>query len=157
MNIEIIGVVHSPFKEPKGTPIQPTAAKDVKGTIEIKSEFAAGLSDLEGFSHIIVLFSFHLSKSYDLKVKPFIDDNLRGVFATRAPKRPSQIGLSIVKLDKIAGSTLHITGVDMLDATPVLDIKPYLPMLNPQGEIKTGWLENISHNFQHKKADDRML
>lgn len=156
MNIETIGIVHSPFKKPQGTPIQPTAAKDIKGTIEIKEQFAEGLDDLDGFSHIVVIFAFHLSKNYELKVKPFMDENLRGVFATRAPKRPTQIGLSIVTLEKIHGSTLYISGVDMIDGTPVLDIKPYLPMLNPDGDIKVGWLENISQHFQHKKADDRM-
>lgn len=157
MNIETIGVVHSPFKQVQGMPIQPTAAKDVKGTIEIKDQLVDGLSDLNGFSHVIVLYNFHLSKGYKLKVKPFLDENLRGVFSTRAPKRPSQIGFSIVALEKIQGSTLYISGVDMVDGTPVLDIKPYLPMLNPDGDIKIGWLENVSQQFKHKKADDRML
>jgi len=157
MNIEIIGTVHSPFRNAQGTPIQPTAAKDAKGTIEIKEQFAEGLSDLDGFSHIVVLFGFHLSKGYKLKVKPFLDENLRGIFSTRAPRRPSQIGLSIVILEKVQGSTLHISGVDMIDGTPVFDIKPYLPMLNPDGDIKIGWLENVSQQFKHKKADDRML
>ncbi len=157
MNIETIGLVHSPFKQAQGAPIQPTAAKDAKGTIEIKEQFAEGLSDLDGFSHIVVLFGFHLSKGYKLKVKPFLDKNLRGVFSTRAPKRPNQIGLSIVTLEKVQGPILHISGVDMIDGTPVFDIKPYLPMLNPDGDIKIGWLENVSQQFKHKKADDRML
>ncbi|MCK4888183.1 MAG: tRNA (N6-threonylcarbamoyladenosine(37)-N6)-methyltransferase TrmO [Planctomycetes bacterium] len=157
MNIETIGLVHSPFKQVEGVPIQPTAAKDVKGTIEIKQQFAEGLSDLDGFSHIVVLFGFHLSTGCKLKVKPFLDDNLRGVFSTRAPNRPSQIGLSIVTLEKVKGRTLHISGMDMIDGTPILDIKPYLPMLNPNGDIKIGWLENAHRQFEHKKADGRML
>jgi tRNA-Thr(GGU) m(6)t(6)A37 methyltransferase TsaA len=148
--------VRSPFKEPEGTPIQPTAAKDTTGTIEIAEQFQDGLCDLEGFSHIIILYGFHLSKGHRLKVKPFLDDKLRGVFSTRAPKRPSQIGLSIVRLDKIEGTTLHITGVDMIDGTPVLDIKPYIPELNPKGKIEVGWLTNVCHEFSHKRADGRM-
>lgn len=148
--------MHSPFKERKGTLIQPTAAKDVKGTIEIKKEFKEGLCDLNGFSHIVVLFGFHLSESYKLKVIPFLDDKPRGLFSTRAPNRPSQIGLSIVRLDKIEGSALHITGVDMLDGTPVLDIKPYIPTLNPDEPVRIGWLTDVHKDFNHKKADDRM-
>ena len=157
IKIEIIGVVHSPFKEAKGTPIQPTAAKDVKGTIEIKEYFKEGLCDLDGFSHIIVLFGFHASKGHKLKVKPFLDDKYRGLFSTRAPNRPSQIGFSIVCLDRIEGNTLHIRGVDMIDGTPVLDIKPYIPTLNPEGEVRTGWLTKSCHEFDRKKADKRML
>lgn len=155
MNIQTIGTVHSPHKQQAGTPIQPTAAKDIKGTIEIKDQFAQGLADLDGFSHIVVLFGFHKSNDYSLKVKPYLDDTLRGVFATRAPKRPSQIGISIVKLEKLDGNILHILGVDMLDGSPVLDIKPYLPTLNPEGEIKIGWLEKRYEDFEHKKADER--
>lgn len=154
--IEIIGTVHSPFEKSEGTPIQPTAAKDAKGTIEIKPQFKEGLSDLEGFSHIVVLFGFHLSNDYRLKLKPYLDDTPRGLFSTRAPKRPSQIGLSIVRLDKIEGAVLHITGLDMLDGTPVLDIKPYIPSLNPSEPVKLGWLEKAHKHFGHKKADNRM-
>lgn len=157
MRIQEIGTVHSPFKEPKGVPIQPTAAKDIKGSIEIKDEFKNGLCDLDGFSYIIVLFNFHLSTGYKMKVIPFLDDTPRGLFSTRAPNRPSSIGLSIVRLDKIEGSTLHITGVDIVDGTPVLDIKPYIPKLNPDGDIKIGWLKKASHKFDTKTADDRMI
>ena len=157
MNIEIIGTIHSPFKQLQDMPIQPTAAKNIKGSIEIKPQFIEGLSDLDGFSHIIVLYNFHLSTSCKLKVKPFLDNTPRGVFATRAPKRPTQIGLSIVTLEKIENQTLHISDIDMIDGTPVLDIKPYIPKLNPTGDIKIGWLENVHHKFNHKRSDDRML
>lgn len=155
MNIEVIGIVHSPFQQRQGTPVQPKAAKNIKATIEIKQEFADGLADIDGFSHIVVLFGFHKSTDYKLRVKPYLDDELKGVFATRAPKRPSQIGLSIVKLEKVCSNILHITGADMLDGTPVFDIKPYLPSLNPDGEIKIGWLREKYSQFEHKKADDR--
>jgi tRNA-Thr(GGU) m(6)t(6)A37 methyltransferase TsaA len=157
VSIQTIGIVHSMFKQQTGTPIQPTAAKEIKGTIEIESKFKDGLCDLDGFSHIVILFGFHLSQDYKLKVTPYLDDRPRGLFSTRAPKRPSQIGMSIVRLDKIEDTTLHITGVDMLNGTPVLDIKPYIPKLNPDGEIKIGWLENAQKQFDHKKADDRMI
>jgi len=140
IKFEPIGIVHSPFTQRQGVPPQPTSAKDVSGTIEIFERFREGVCGLEGFSHVIVLFHFHLSKGYSLKLKPRLDDVGRGVFATRAPHRPNQIGLSIVRLDKIDNGVLHITGVDMVDQTPVLDIKPYTPKLNPTADIRIGWL-----------------
>jgi len=112
-----IGVVHSPFKKIDGTPIQPSAAKDIKGTIELREELVDGLKDLDGFSHIILLYHFHLSKEYSLSIVPFLDDTSHGVFATRAPRRPNSIGLSVVKLVKIEKHILHIENVDVVDGT----------------------------------------
>ncbi len=108
-------------------PVQPTGAKGIAGTIEIKPEYIDGLKDIEGFSHIILIYHFHLSKGYSLKVKPFLDENLRGIFATRAPKRPNPLGISVVKLIKVKNNILQIEDVDIVDGTPLLDIKPYVP------------------------------
>jgi tRNA-Thr(GGU) m(6)t(6)A37 methyltransferase TsaA len=152
---EPIGIIHSPFKDIKGMPIQPTGAKGIAGTIEIHPEFAEGLKDLEGFSHIILIYHFHLSKGYSLKVKPFMDENLRGVFATRAPKRPNPIGISVVKLRKIEGNILNIEDVDIVDGTPMLDIKPYVPEFDVQEIEKIGWLSQKANKVHLKKSDKR--
>ena len=153
---EPIGIIHSPFKDIKGMPIQPTGAKGIAGTIEIYPEFAEGLKDLEGFSHIILIYHFHLSKGYSLKVKPFMDENLRGVFATRAPKRPNPIGISVVKLRKIEGNILNIEDVDIVDGTPMLDIKPYVPEFDVQEIEKIGWLSQKAEKVHKFKTDERL-
>lgn len=150
-----IGVIHSPFKDIKGMPIQPKGAKGIAGTIEIKPEYADGLKDIEGFSHIILIYHFHLSRGYSLKVKPFLDDNLHGVFATRAPKRPNPIGISVVRLRKIAGNILHIEDVDIVDGTPLLDIKPYVPEFDVQETIQIGWLAEKADKASQEKSDGR--
>jgi len=132
-----IGVVHSPYRQPSGTPVQPTAAKDVRGTVEIFPEYVEGLKDMKGFSHIVLLYHFHLSKGCSLLVKPYMDVVERGVFATRAPRRPNPIGLSVVRLDKIEGNKLDIRDVDIVDGTPLLDIKPHVPQFDLRsGETK---------------------
>ncbi len=150
-----IGVVHSPFKEPKGTPIQPTAAKNVEGTVEVFPEYAEGLKDLEGFSHIILIYHFHLVKKPSLKVKPFMDNEMRGVFATRAPSRPNPIGISVVHLLKIERNILYIQGVDIVDGTPLLDIKPYVPEFDMAEAQNIGWLKKNVHKLQKSKDDGR--
>jgi tRNA-Thr(GGU) m(6)t(6)A37 methyltransferase TsaA len=137
-----IGVIHTPFKTCDDAPIQPSRARGSKGTITIREDLIEGLSDLDGFSHITLIFHFHLSTDYELKVIPFLDTVRRGVFATRAPRRPNQIGVSVVRLKKIEGNVIHIQNVDMLDGTPLLDIKPFVSrFVEPAGEIRTGWLE----------------
>jgi tRNA-Thr(GGU) m(6)t(6)A37 methyltransferase TsaA len=136
-----IGIIHSPFKKLQGIPIQPTAAKGIKGTVEIFPEYIEGLKDIEGFSHIILIFYFHLSKKTDLKVKPYMDEQTRGVFATRAPSRPNPIGLSVVRLVGVEGTILHIKDVDIVNGTPLLDIKPYVPEFDGIEVAKIGWLE----------------
>jgi tRNA-Thr(GGU) m(6)t(6)A37 methyltransferase TsaA len=135
-----IGIIHSPLKEPRDAPIQSALASDIEGTVDIFPEYAEGLSDLKGFSHIILLYHFHLSKGFSLKVKPYLDKQLRGVFATRAPARPNPIGMSIVRLIKVEGEKLSIRDVDILDGTPVLDIKPYVPAFDFRNTDKIGWL-----------------
>ncbi len=137
-----IGVVHSPFKEPKNVPIQAAASKDTKGTIEVNPEYVEGLKDLEGFSHIILLYHFSSVTGYSLTVKPFLDDKLRGVFATRSPSRPNPIGISIVRLTKIENNILHIQNLDIVDGTPLLDIKPYVPKFDCRRTTEIGWLKS---------------
>jgi len=135
-----IGVIHSPFINKKETPIQPTRSH-APGQVEVFTEFAEGLQDLEGFSHIILLYVFHQSDSHTLLVKPFLDHQLRGLFATRYPSRPNPIGLSVVRLVACRKNMLDIDGVDVLDGTPLLDIKPYVPDFDEHIDVKTGWYE----------------
>jgi tRNA (adenine37-N6)-methyltransferase len=150
-----IGIIRSPFKEPRGMPIQPTGAAGIAGTIELCPEYEGGLKDLEGFSHIILIYHFHLSNGFSLQVKPFLDDTLRGLFSTRAPRRPNPIGLSIVRLIKVDGITLHIENVDIVDGTPLLDIKPYVPELDGIEAERTGWFSEKTDKARKAKADDR--
>jgi len=150
-----IGYIHSPFKGQKGTPIQPKRDKGTKGYIEILPEYKDALSDLDGFSHIILLYHLHLSKDYSLKVVPYLDNVQRGLFATRAPRRPNPIGLSVVRLDKIEGTTIHISNFDILDGTPLLDIKPYVPHFDDPVDIKIGWLTGKSFKAKETDADGR--
>jgi len=152
-----IGIIHSPFKKPHGTPIQPSAGKNIKGTIEIFPEYAKGLKDLEGFSHIILLFHFHLVKKTKLVAKPFMDDKTRGIFAIRGPSRPNPIGFSIVRLTDIKDNILYIQDLDIIDGTPLLDIKPYVSKMDQREKIKIGWLENNINKLQSSKDDGRFI
>lgn len=152
-----IGIIHSPFKTPKGSPIQPSAAKSAGGKIEIFSEFAEGLQDLAGFSHIFLIYHFHLSKKFSLKVKPFLDDKQRGLFATRAPSRPNPIGISIVRLIKIESDNLHIQNVDVVDGTPLLDIKPYVPAFDVHPADKIGWIKDKTGKIKESVDDGRFF
>jgi len=151
-----IGIVHSPFMESMGTPIQPTAGKDVKGKIEVFPEFESGLDGVEGFSHIIVVFHFHLSEKTKLKVVPYLDNKEKGVFATRAPSRPNHIGISVVRLEKIEGNLLFVKDLDIINGTPVLDIKPFIPELNPK-KARKGWLEKKEKGFRIKKDEGEKI
>lgn len=150
-----IGVIHSPFKDTDGMPIQPTGARGVPGTIAVEECYREGLSDLDGFSHLILLYHFHLSRGYSLVVKPFLDDSKRGVFATRAPRRPNPIGLSIVRLVRVEGPLLHVEDVDVVDGTPLLDLKPFVPLFDIRQDVKTGWLDGRGENAFHTRADRR--
>ena len=150
-----IGIIHTLFTKPEGVPIQPTGAVGIRGTIELFNEYHAGLKDLEGFSHIILLYHFHRSQGFNLQVVPFMDSELRGLFATRAPKRPNPIGISVVQLDKIENGVLHIQNVDIMDDTPLLDIKPYVPEFDSPQNIRTGWLGQARKTVSGRKSDDR--
>jgi tRNA (adenine37-N6)-methyltransferase len=122
-----IGTIHSEFKEQRGTPIQPNGANGAGGKVEVFEQYKEGLKDLSGFSHIYLLYHFHLSAKHQLKVKPFMDNEERGVFATRVPSRPNSIGMSIVKISRIENNIIFIEDVDVVDGTPLLDIKPFIP------------------------------
>ena len=152
-----IGVIHSLFKEPEGTPIQPAAAKSIDGTVEVFEEYAEGLKDIEGFSHIILIYHFHLSKGSPLKVKPYMDNEVHGVFATRAPSRPNSIGISIVRLVGVEENVLHIQDVDIIEGTPLLDIKPYVPEFDIREVKKRGWLEKNIDKLLTSKDDGRFI
>ena len=136
-----IGCVHSPFHDTQGMPIQPSRAADVRGSVVVEQEYVPGLKDLDGFSHIILLCHMHRSRPPELAVIPYLDDQERGVFATRSPSRPNAIGLSVVRLIGIEGATLEIAELDLLDGTPVLDIKPYIGEFDCRGTARFGWLE----------------
>ena len=152
-----IGIIHSTFTEPKGTPIQPEGARGSEGTVEVFPEYAEGLKDIEGFSHIILLYHFHLSREGSLKVKPFMENLFHGVFATRAPARPNPIGISIVQLISVEKNALHIQDVDIVDGTPLLDIKPYVPEFDIRAVKKIGWLEKNIHKLSTSKDDERFI
>jgi tRNA (adenine37-N6)-methyltransferase len=155
INYQAIGVIHSPFKAIEGMPIQPVGAQEVTGTVEVFPEFSAGLNDLDGFSHIILLYHFHRSRGYDLCVVPFMDTIPRGLFATRSPKRPNPIGISVVKLIRRENSILHVQNLDILDGTPLLDIKPYVPEFDQHPAERIGWLAEAKGAASRTKADNR--
>ena len=152
-----IGIIHSPFKEPHGTPIQAAVSQDAEGTVEIFPEYADGLMDIDGFSHICLIYHFHLSEGFSLKVKPYLDDRLHGVFVTRAPARPNPIGISIVRLVKVEGVKLYIRDVDIVDGTPLLDIKPYVPEFDVREVERIGWLEKHVHKLHTAKDNGRFI
>ncbi len=158
IHLQPIGTIRSPFTDPRGMPIQPAGAADVTGTVEVAARYADGLLHLEGFSHIVLIYHFHRSEGHDLQVTPYLDDRVHGVFATRAPRRPNPIGLSVVRLQRREGRILHVVGVDVLDGTPLLDIKPHVPDFEPGGPIRTGWLEDPHRDGRTAtthRADDR--
>jgi tRNA-Thr(GGU) m(6)t(6)A37 methyltransferase TsaA len=136
-----IGIVHTPFKDLNNIPIQPSKAKGTKGIVEVFRRFQTGLKDLDGFSHIILLCHFHKISGYNLTVIPSGETVTRGLFATRSPRRPNTIGFSVVRLNEVYENKLMISDLDILDGTPVLDIKPYFRELEQDEHIKTGWLK----------------
>ncbi len=148
-----IGTVHSPFTQRQGMPIQPSRAAGVRGWVEVDEAYARGLADLDGFSHIILLCHLHRASPCRLQVIPFLGDEPRGVFATRAPSRPNPIGLSVVRLVAVQGLRLTIEDVDLLDGTPVLDIKPYVGEFDSRPDARFGWLEGARD--RERLSDDR--
>ena len=152
-----IGTIHSPFKAPEGTPIQPGGASGVPGTVEVFPEYVEGLKDLEGFSHIILIYHFHLIRGTSLLVRPYMDAEAHGIFATRAPKGPNPTGISVVRLERVEGNLLHIRDVDIVDGTPLLDIKPYVPEFDIRNVQSIGWLEGKVHKLGDARDDGRFL
>ena len=138
-----IGIIHSPHTAAEKTPIQPTFAAGIPGTAVLDPAYEAGLADLDGFSHIWLIFAFDRAGAPSMTVRPFLDDTPRGVFATRAPRRPNPLGLSLVRLIRREGCTLHLEDVDILDGTPLLDIKPYVGRFDRRDDARCGWTEQI--------------
>jgi tRNA (adenine37-N6)-methyltransferase len=147
-----IGVIHSEHTIAEKTPIQPVYAKGCKGQVELFPEFAEGLRDLEGFLHIYLIYHFHCAQQVKLIVKPFLQDVERGVFATRQPYRPNTIGLSVVELIRCEGNILHLDGVDILDGTPLLDIKPYTAKFDLHDVKKNGWQDEVDEHTAQKRG-----
>jgi tRNA-Thr(GGU) m(6)t(6)A37 methyltransferase TsaA len=150
-----IGVIRTPFQELEGMPVQPIGALGVKGTVEVNPGLEAGLKDLDGFSHVILIYSFHLSTESPLQVLPFLDCSMHGVFATRVPGRPNGIGISAVRLTGIEGNTLYVEDVDMIDGTPLLDIKPFVPHFDNREVQRFGWFEACAAKATAVRSDSR--
>jgi len=158
MEFQPIGVIRTPFKTLEEMPIQPTGAEGLIGRIELDPGLVEGLKDLDGFSHIIALYYFHRSEGLCLTVTPFLDKKEHGVFATRAPLRPNPIGLSILKLIRLDNNIITVGNVDMLDGTPLVDIKPYVPAFDQPLEIvRSGWLDNCGDQVKVTQSDSRFL
>lgn len=155
INYKSIGIINTPHQNKEGMPIQASAAQGIKGTITVDKEFMKGLQDLDGFSHIHLIYHFHKSRDYSLLTKPFLDDKEHGVFSTRAPKRPNAIGLSVVKLLSVKGNILEIENIDVLDGTPLLDIKPYIHDFDLHEVDKVGWYKGKTRDIASEKSDER--
>ena len=155
IELEPIGRIHTPYDDPEGMPIQPAGAAGTEGTVTVYEPYRPGLADLEGFSHVFLLYHFHLARGFDLRVVPFLDTQSRGLFATRAPKRPNPIGLSVVELERIEDGVLYVRNIDVLNGTPLLDIKPYAPQFDKPENVRTGWLETSEKAVSSRKSDDR--
>jgi len=150
-----IGIIHSPYKEPSGTPIQTIYSNNAIATVEIFDEFTEGLDDIEKFSHIYLIYVFDRSHRFELKIKPFLDNKTHGVFTTRAPNRPNPIGLSIVRLINRKKNILTIKEIDIFDKTPLLDIKPFIPFWDNRMKVKTGWLTEKMKKTKKYFSDNR--
>lgn len=157
IEFESIGTIYTPFESLEKMPIQPTGAEQVEGKIVLKPEYEKGLKDVDGFSHLILIYLFHGSDGFNLEVVPFLDKQKRGLFSTRAPKRPNPVGLSVVKLEQVKGAELFITGIDVLNKTPLIDIKPYVPKFDVRPDAKAGWLEAAQKEAVSRKSDDRFV
>lgn len=155
VTLKPIGIIHTPYRSAEGMPIQSNGAKGVRGQIELNEDFVPGLADLDGFSHIILIYYFHKSTGFELLTRPFLDNTQRGVFATRAPKRPNPIGLSVVRMLNIEKNIIYVENVDMLDETPLLDIKPYIPAFDIHKAERIGWTENKTGSLNETKSDRR--
>ncbi|EFL52803.1 protein of unknown function UPF0066 [Solidesulfovibrio fructosivorans JJ]] len=151
-----IGVIRSPYSSLAGMPVQPGGARNALGRLELLPELVPALADLTGFSHVYLIYVFHASRGFDPRVVPYLDDTPRGLFATRAPRRPNPIGLSVVAVESVAGNVVTVRGVDVLDGTPLLDIKPYAPGFDAPGcAIRCGWMEGRDGAVASTRADAR--
>jgi tRNA-Thr(GGU) m(6)t(6)A37 methyltransferase TsaA len=150
-----IGIIHSPFEKPSGAPIQGVFRPEAEGMVEVFAEFAEGLRDIELFSHVYLLYAFHRAARVSLSVVPFLDKQEHGVFATRAPCRPNALGLSIVRLVSREGCRIRVAELDVLDGTPLLDIKPYIPRFDHRADAASGWLTTEGNERIAREADGR--
>ena len=160
INFQQIATIKSPFLQLENMPVQPRGAKDTIATIEFKKEFQEGLKDLDGFSHVYLIYYFHKIKEHKLTVVPFNDLNHtpRGVFSTRTPAHPNSIGLSIVELVSVKENIVTIKGVDILNNTPLLDIKPYIENFDKvECSTKSGWMKSTSNEVMKKRSDGRFI
>lgn len=154
---EYIGIIQTPFTDLENMPIQPTGAKEVMGEVIVHPELVEGLRDIDGFSHIYLLYHFHKTTHTRLTVIPFMDTKPHGIFATRSPVRPARLGLSIVELLEVQGNRLKVRGVDMLDGSPLLDIKPYIPAFDCPENVSSGWMTATREEVVQKRSDNRFL
>jgi tRNA-Thr(GGU) m(6)t(6)A37 methyltransferase TsaA len=141
-----IGTIHSAHKELDKIPIQPVFANGIKGKVVLKPEFIDGILNLQAFSHIYLFYYFHMSQKTRLHVKPYLSDEEQGIFATRAPHRPNKLGMSLVRLASIEGDTLYIEDIDIVDGTPLIDIKPYIKRFDLRRSVRSGWHDEISED-----------
>ncbi len=153
ITITPIGIIHSPYKNPEEIPIQGRFDKTIEAYVELRPEYMPGLKDLDGFSHAILLFHFHKSTEEHLQSKPYLENTIRGIFAIRSPHRPNHIGLTVIKINKIIKNRLYFTHVDMVDQTPVIDIKPYIHHFDERENVTAGWLEK---HFKNGKLPNKL-
>ena len=144
-----IGIIHSPYKKKEDIPIQGVFKPEGMTTIEVFEKYAQGLKDVEGFSHLMILYFFHKSKDFSLQAKPFLEDKLHGIFVIRSPHRPNHLGVSVVRLLERKENILKVGEIDVFDGTPLLDIKPYVPKFDERKDVKIGWLEG-KLNYQNR-------
>lgn len=152
ITLTTIGVIHTPFTAQRGTPIQPATAQGAAGRVVLRPDLAPALQDLAGFERIWLIYAFDRARPWRPRVVPYRDTVERGLFSTRAPTRPNPIGMSVVRLVSIEGAVLHVQGIDVLDQTPLLDLKPYVPEFDAHPDSRAGWLDHGNHTAQ---ADDR--
>lgn len=155
--MKTIGVVRTPFTDLKDMPIQPRGGADLEAQVIIDEQYADGLDDIEGFTHLYLIYSFHKAQREEMHVIPFMSDTPKGVFSTRSPLRPNHLGLSIVRLVRREGNVLHINDVDILDNTPLLDIKPYILQFDHRPESVSGWMDASEKEVNQKRSDSRFV
>lgn len=155
--MQSIGIIHSPFHALEDMPIQPKGAPDAEGRVVVDPEYAPGLRDLDGFSHIYLIYRLHKATRTELVVTPFMDTVERGVYATRSPLRPNHIGLSVVNLSAVEDNVLIVRGIDVLDGTPLLDIKPYVAVFDVVEGSRSGWIKARHEEVRRKRSDDRFI
>lgn len=152
-----IGTIFTPFDTLEDMPIQPKGAEGIIGKVALEEQYLAGLADLDGFSHIYLLYLFHMAKRTTLTVTPFMDTSPRGVFATRSPLRPNHIGISIVRLMDVEGSIITVQDIDILNGTPLLDIKPYIEAFDAVQHSRSGWMQGSAEDVRRKRSDTRFV